>query len=283
MKIGIFTVCMPEFEPEECLQVAAELGYDGLEWRICEDKGDRAKPSFWNGNRTSMMPEDVLARAESLKRTAAALKLEMPSLAAYISCFDEEKAEAAFAAAKAIGARNVRVNASAYDPAKSFQEQVLANKKQFAKMEQLARNYGVRAVTETHMGMLTPTVVGTMQILEGLDPQFVGVMWDPGNQVREGLERYDMAIGAAGEYLAEVHVKNGRAQNVSIENGHLVWTTDWCQLQMGEVDWCAVVKELKKAGYNGWLMMEDFSSAIPDTKARLKNNVDFLRSFCDVR
>ena len=61
MKFGIFTVSIPEYDPEKALEVAAEIGYDGLEWRVIKDDGDRSKPSFWSGNRTSMTAEELLA------------------------------------------------------------------------------------------------------------------------------------------------------------------------------------------------------------------------------
>lgn len=33
MKYGVFSVSMPEYDPEETLKVLKELGYDGVEWR----------------------------------------------------------------------------------------------------------------------------------------------------------------------------------------------------------------------------------------------------------
>lgn len=282
MKIGIFTVSIPEFEPVRALEVAAAIGYNGLEWRVTQDKGDREKPSFWSGNRTSMTPEVLLECAPVLRSTAEKLGLEMPSLAAYTSCFDLETVENVFKAANAVGAKAARVNTAAYKPDVSFAQQLKENREQYAKVEQLSKRYNVKALIETHMGLLTPTVATAVQVLEGLDPEYVGIMWDPGNQVEEGKERYHYAINAAGPYLAEVHVKNRATRPVTLSNGTLTWQCDNVPLAFGEVNWPAVVEELKKANYDGWLMLEDFSTVQP-VNERIQANLDYLRGPCGVR
>lgn len=281
MKIGIFTVSMPEYTPERALEVASAIGYDGLEWRVTADAGDTEHPSFWSGNRTSMTAEVLQEKAPALRELADDLGMEMPSLGSYVSCFDFETVEHVFRAANAIGAKAARINVGGYDPAVSFREQIAKNREQYGKIEKLAARYKVKALAETHMGLLCPTVISTLEVLDGLDPDHVGIMWDPGNQVEEGTERYNMAIRAAGPYLAEVHVKNRAHRQIMVENGRLAWQVDNVQLQYGEVNWPAVISELKLNGYNGWLILEDFSSVQP-IDARLKNNLEFLRGPCGV-
>ncbi len=281
MKIGIFSVCTPEYEPERILEVGSSLGYDGIEWRVIADNGDFEHPTFWNGNRTSMTPEVLMERAEKLRETAKNLNMEMPSLGAYINCFDMDSAEAVFRAANAVGATSARINSSTYLPEVPYKEQIAQNREQFGKLEKLAKRYKVKALMETHMGLVCPTVVSSMQVLDGLDPEYVGLMWDPGNQVEEGGERYDMAVRTAGPYLAEVHVKNRAYQPVLIDNATLRWQCNTVQLQYGTVNWVSVISELKLAGYNGWLMVEDFSTVQP-VYDRLKNNIDYLRNVCGV-
>ena len=97
----------------------------------------------------------------------------------------------------------------------------------------------------------------------------------------EGAERYDMAIRAAGPYLAEVHVKNCVVNPLKLVGGRVVWNTVWTSLALGRVDWPAVVAELKANGYGGWLMIEDFS-LMQTTAEKLKDDIDFLRGPCGV-
>lgn len=281
MKIGIFTVCMPEYEPEQCFEQVAPLGYNGLEWRVCADSGDRSNPSYWNGNRNSMTPDVLIEKAPVLRSLAEKYGMEMPALGAYLNCSDMDGAEAAFKAANACGAKNVRVNTAGYRKDRPFLEQLREVREQYGKIERLAKKYGVRAVMETHMGLVNPTISTSMQILDGLDPAYAGVIWDPGNQVVEGSERYDMAIRAAGPYLAEVHVKNCIFNPKKMAGGRVVWDTLWTSLALGRVDWPAVVAELKTNGYDGWLMIEDFS-LMQTTGEKLKEDIDFLRGSCGV-
>jgi sugar phosphate isomerase/epimerase len=155
-------------------------------------------------------------------------------------------------------------------------EQVRGARERYARVSELAKRHAVRALIETHMGLLTPTVVSARSILEGLDPAAVGIMWDPANQVTEGLETYRMALDCAGEYLGEVHVKNQRHVMLGREDGRAVWKVENCPLQDGFVDWPVVIGELRNIGYDGWLICEDFSTAVP-IDARLSGNLAFIR------
>ncbi|MFP4379332.1 MAG: sugar phosphate isomerase/epimerase family protein [Candidatus Sumerlaeia bacterium] len=277
IKLGVFSVSMPDYEPMDALEVLAELGYDGVEWRVTNDEGDRENPSFWSGNRTSMTAEEVVERADALKTKASELGLEMPSLGTYIGCEDLQVVEGHMMAAKTLGAKSLRIGPGGYDKENGhYWDDIKKAKEQYAKVADLAAEHGVRALIETHMNLLCPSVSKTMRILEGLDPKHVGIMWDPGNQVKEGLEVYSMALDMAGEYLAEVHVKNMRYEKGERERGQQQWSDHWCRIQDGIANWPAIIDELKKRGYEGWMMFEDFSTEVP-LKDRLKNNVTWFR------
>lgn len=280
IKLGVFTVSMPDYEPAEALRVLKDLGYDGVEWRITTDTGDRAKPTFWSGNRTTMTPQELIERAPELKRQAAGLGLAMPSIGSYIGIAggDFDAAELNMRAAAAIGARSLRISAGGYAAGESYPAQVAKARAHYARLAELAARHGVRAVIETHMGQLGPSVATARAILDGLDPRHVGIMWDPGNQVTEGSEVYRMAIENAGEYLAEVHAKNARwVATDQVVAGQRIWKTEPAPLREGIVNWPEVVKALKVAGYDGWIFFEDFSSQAP-LRERLQDNLGWFRT-----
>jgi sugar phosphate isomerase/epimerase len=277
MKLGVFTVSMPEYEPLRALEVLAEMGYDGVEWRVCQDPGDRKTPTFWSGNRTSMTAAELMARAGELKAKAGALKLKMPALAAYIGCQDLAVVEEHFRAAAAIGARNVRISPGGYDRARGdYPAQVKEARAQYRKVARLAAKHGGRALIETHMGQLGPSVTKARAILEGMDPEQVGIMWDPGNQVVEGGEVYSMAIESAGPYLGEVHAKNLAFVKGEAKAERTTWQAVSVPMREGLVDWPEVIGALKKAGYKGWIHFEDFSEVQP-LSDRLRDNVAWFR------
>jgi sugar phosphate isomerase/epimerase len=277
MKLGVFTVSMPDYDLPRAMEKLAELGYDGLELRVFEDKGDRTKPGFWSGNRASITAAEIVARAGELKTKAAACGLAIPSLAAYVTSANLPAVEEHCRAAVALGAQNLRINACAYDAARgNYPEQVAEERARYAAVAQMATRYGIRAVIETHMGQLCPTVAAAVNVLRGLDPRHVGIMWDPGNQIHEGLEVYSIALESAGPYLAEVHAKNARYAAGDRANGRAVWKPAWCPLREGIVDWPGVIAALKSAGYTGWIMFEDFSTEHP-LDERLKGNLAWFR------
>ena len=287
MKFGVFTVSMPDYEPLEALEVLANLGYDGVEWRVTPDPGDKSRPQFWIGNRTSMTAEELIEQAPVLVKQAAALGLEMPSLATYIDCFGRargivskglETVELHMQAAVAVGAKALRIGAGQYSAqGAAYPEQVQAVRDQYTQVARLAEKHDVRALIETHMGQLAPTVSTAMRILQGLDPQYVGIMWDPGNQVTEGREDYRMAVQLAGEYLAEVHVKNAVYEPVGAKQGAIVWATRAVPVQRGIANWPEIMEVLEEAAYEGWLMFEDFSTDVP-LEERLRQNITWFRT-----
>jgi sugar phosphate isomerase/epimerase len=274
MKLGILSVSTPELDVTEAARAYAAAGLQGVGWRTTEDKGDRQKPTFWSGNRTSLTQEEVVARAAELKKLCASLGLEMPSLGTYVHASEPGNVERSLKAASAVGACAIRVNPSWYPVAgKSHSRLISESRDQFQEMAALGRRFGVRILIETHHGQLAPSVSKALQILEGLDPKEVGIIWDPCNQVQEGLETYPMAIDIAGPYLAEVHVKNLFFQ----KNPEGRWRPRYCKLEAGLVRWPEVLEELAKADYVGWLMIEDFHTDLP-VRDRLAQSADYLQS-----
>ena len=126
------------------------------------------------------------------------------------------------------------------------------------------------------MGLLTPSMSKAMEILKGMDPQHVGIMWDPGNQIDEGYERYPMALDIAGGYLAEIHVKNRQYVKGDYEHGRQIWKPAAAPVREGIADWYEIVQELKRRDYDGYLFFEDFSEDAP-LDERLKDNHDWFR------
>lgn len=281
INIGVFTVSAPEYDPFEALDVFARLGYTGVEWRVIQDPGDKSKPSFWSGNRTSMSAEELIEKAPELKKKARSLGLAMPSLGAYVDCSHLGVVELHMKAAVAIGAKSLRIGPGAYNREQGrYRDLFKKARAQYAKVAKLAARYRVRALIETHMGLLTPSVASAVAVLQGLDPAHVGIMWDPANGVTEGAETCAMAVDLAGDYLAEVHVKNVRAESRREADGRTLWCYKSCPPDVGIVNWPAVVAELKKAKFKGWFFMEDFSTEQP-LRERLEHDIRWFRRVLD--
>jgi len=281
MKIGVFTVCVPDYEPIEAIEKLKAMGFDGVEWRVTKDEGDKNNPSFWSGNRATFTAGELIENAESLKAKCNEVGMEMPSIAAYIDCNDLSQVELHLKAAAAVGAGAVRIGPGQYDrEGLAYPQQVEKAARQYAKVADLARKYGVRALIETHMNQLAPSITKAMNILRGLDPKHVGIMWDPANQIYEGLEMPQMAIAEAGQYLGEVHVKNAVNVKEQESDEQTIWKTTWASVRHGCVNWPEIIAELKKANYDGWLMFEDFSTTAPREK-QIADNLNWFRKLIE--
>ena len=274
-KISVFTVMIPDLAPEDAAQALKTHGYDGVEWRVHNGPVDTNQPpAFWSNNYCTLPLSNE--GAERGKAAAEAAGLEMPGLGTYIDVGDVESVEKGMEFAKITGAHNVRVNPGRWpDPdGLSYAESYERGKKFLEQCQALAKQYGKRAIVEMHHGTITCSAALSHRLVSNFDPEYIGVLHDAGNMVHEGFENYDMGIQLLGPYLAHVHIKNARYQAPDLGSG--VWKARWSALEDGVVDWGDLFGALKKANYEGWLGLEDFSGTYPTAQA-LPNDIKFLR------
>jgi sugar phosphate isomerase/epimerase len=274
MKLGVFTVGLPDLTPEEAVREIKDAGYDGVEWRVArvseEVRGE--EPSFWGNNLCTLAPtEEEARRARRLSEEAG---LEVPGLGTYVAVGDVEAADEAMAFALTAGASQVRVGAGAPD-GRPYEVLFTEAREFLQAVEDLARSHGVKALVEIHHRTICPSASLAHRLVSAFDPEFVGVIFDPGNMAQEGFEDYRIGVELLGPYLAHVHVKNAAFERPA---GGGVWEPRWAPLEDGVVDFRLVFEALELVGYEGWLVMEDFSGARPSREA-LKYNLEFVRSF----
>lgn len=267
MKLGVFTVMLPDLTPEEAAEELLSAGYDGVEWRVTRVPEARRNepPSFWGNNRCTLRPTQKEAKR------MRGFELSILGLGTYLAVSDLEATENAMHVAKLAGAPQLRVGVgspeggyvAAFERASSYLKEV----------ERLARRYGVKALVETHHQTITPSASLAHRLVSPFDPELIGVLYDPGNMVFEGFEDYRLGLELLGPHLAHVHLKNARF--VRSENG--VWRAVWSPLEDGVVDFPRFIDALTAVGYDGWLVVEDFSAARPSSEA-LRHNLRFVKS-----
>lgn len=277
MKVGVFTVGLPNLTPEEAARELAEVGYDGVEWRVTSipDEVRGEEPSFWGHNRCTLEPTEAeAARARDVSREAG---LGIVGLGTYVGVGDIGAAEEAMRFAKTAGAPQVRVGVARPDGEASFSGMFAESKAFLEGVEGLAGEHGVKALVEIHHGTICPSASLAYRLVSGLDPGKVGVIFDPGNMVHEGFEDYGMGLDLLGPYLAHVHLKNAAYYR---PEGGGVWRARWSPLEDGVVDFGRLFEGLERVGYDGWLVVEDFSDPSPDREA-LARNLGFVRGFLE--
>lgn len=278
MKVAIFTVCLPEYTPEEAITNLAEIGYDGIEWRVLDQSPSAdGRPGFWAGNRCTLPLTGLEADAPRIRALVESAGLSMPSLGTYASCADLDLVDQAMRAAVALGVPRLRINVPKYDGTEGYlalRDQALD---QYREVERLARQHGVRALMELHHGSLLSSASAAASFLASFDPTHVGVIHDAGNMVYEGFEQFRIGLEVLGPFVGHLHLKNSQWTRLGVRpDGSTTWEAGWATLSDGIVDLDGLFNALHQVGYDGWISLEDFSIT-PPYPDRLRDNLALVR------
>ena len=271
MKVGVFTVGLPDLTPEEAVRELKDAGYDGVEWRVTHvpESVRSEEPWFWGNNLCTLEPtQEDASRARTLAEGAG---LAVAGLGTYIEVGDLEATDEAMRLARTAGTERVRVGVGKaghgtysrmFDAARGF----------LTGVEELSGEHGVKAVVEIHHGTICPSASLAHRLVSDFDPERIGVIFDPGNMVYEGFEDYGIGLELLGPHLAHVHLKNAAYER---PEGGGVWRPRWAPLEDGVVDFEGLFAALRSVGYDGWLVVEDFSGARPSREA-LRHNLEVI-------
>lgn len=281
MKLSVFSVVTPDLTPEELAQAAQDAGLDGIEWRFKDIPADaqNEQPSFWRRNLCSI---DPAASDEELERFASITKqhgLETVSVVPYLTAGDLAATERVLEVAQKLGAKMIRAGVPGYDRSKNYNELYELEVRYLEGVQKLSQKYGIRSMIETHHVTIAPSAGLAHRLVSGLDPNLVGVLFDPGNMIHEGYENFRMGLELLGPYLAHVHIKNtGWVKKGQREDGSIEWESVWEPIDGGIVSWSQVFADLKSVGYDGYIGVEDFSRKY-DSKELLKKFAEQIRPY----
>ena len=277
MKFAVFTVSLPEWTPEEAVRRLAELGYDGIEWRITDDAPVGA-PGFWQGNRCTFPLASFLEDAPRIRALTADAGLAIPAIASYVQAADVENVARVLRGAATLGTPMARIQVPPYDGETGFAALWDRARRDYREVARLARVHGVKALVEIHFGTIVPSASAARRFLDDLDPAWVGAIYDPGNMVWEGHEQYRLGLETLGPYLAHVHAKNsGWRQTGRRGDGSIDWQAEWRPLDAGIVDFRELFAALRDVGHDGWVSVEDFTTERP-LADRVRENLRYLRA-----
>ncbi len=249
MKLGVYSIVLPDYRREEAAAKVAEIGYTGIEWTV--GYPDRV---FDSGEQWHVSLDRLEEDAPRAKQVAERYGLEIPSLGTSADTGDFEKIERLMAGAVAMGAPMLRIGSAGYDGSVHYDELRAMVIDNYRTIESLAARYGVKALIELHSRTICPSASSAMRILEQFDPAHVGAIFDPGNMVIEGMERWRMGVEILGPYLAHVHAKN----MAWVRGDDGTWQWENTSLEAGIADFREIVHALAEYGYDGYLCLEDF-------------------------
>ena len=294
MKLSVYTVSLPEYGIEEAAQLIKEMGYEAVEWRVDVTEGESPLKAmfanlpaeqqyafrYWTDNHATLNVNDIMNECLRAKKVCDELGLEICNLATTLKGKPEEM-ENTIAAAAAIGCKTVRGPMATYDPTRPYWEQFEEYRAYLRECEPLLKKYGVKFLIETHHGMMISSASSALRVLDGFDPEYYGLIYDPGNMVYEGYENYQLGFEMMGAYLAHVHVKTAAlVPGKEDEFGATKYNQAWVPLKKGSADLFAMIKALVKVGYDGVLSVEDFSNEKP-TREKLEENIAYLNQLIE--
>jgi len=266
MKFSVFTVIMQEFSRPEVVKHLSALGFDGVEWRVREG-GPHIEPA------------EIIEKADEIRKLTEDAGLELVSLATYFAPGDLEDIKRVAEGAKKMGAPMFRLMPPWFDGSVNYVALCQRTVDELKQVEALCLESELKVLLEIHMRNIIPSASAAHRIVSNFDPKAVGIIFDPGNMIYEGMERWLLGLELLGPYLAHVHVKNAKWQVVQGDSdGNLVWKPSWATLRGGMVNWGQVIADLKKVGYEGYLSSENFSTDLPVLE-RLADDLALLKSY----
>ena len=276
MRFAVFTASTPDWTPAEVVGHLSEQGWDGVEWRIT-NQSPADTPGFWAGNRATWPLDGLETSLGVLKELTRGAGLEFSSVGGYVSVADHRNADRMLAATAALSARQVRLTIPRMGSS-DYRTLFAATRNDLERAVTRAADLGVKVLVELHPETIVPSASAALRLVDGLDPAYVGVIHDLGNLLVEGYEATPTALQLLGPYLAHVHVKNPRWIPGEPEpDGTVHWRHEWAPLREGVGDIPGYLRDLQEAGYDGWIVSEDFSTDVP-LQQRLRDNLAYLRA-----
>lgn len=249
MKLGVYSIVLPDYKREDAAKLVSEIGYTGIEWTVGYKDNVFDSGEEWHVSMTNV--EDDAPRA---KEVADEYGLTIPSLGTSSPTDDVARIERIMRAAQVMGAPMLRIGAAGYDGKTHYNELYEKVVKDYNTIEKMAADHGVKALIEIHGHTICASAAATLRVVEHFDPQRVGCTFDPGNMVTEGMENWRMGIEMLGPYIAHVHAKN-MGWYYDDERG---WHWDNASLEGGIADFRMIFQALKDYGYEGYIDLEDF-------------------------
>lgn len=240
MKHYLFAKNFKDFSADELMEKCCMYGIDGPNALI--------RNGYWinESNLKEAMPVFV--------KTAEKYGLEVKYADTDIAITDVEKKADLLKAMSDSGIEKFRL---AYSYKKDFEGRIREieeyTKRNLAKVAEVAEKANIQAVVQIH-GLAYPHNATTAyNCVKGLDPKFLGVKLDPGNNFSiEGYELLTYQVPLLGEYICALGEKDAMmVRGEDKGDGNKGWYRPFAPAQNGATNHITLFEELKKIGFSG--------------------------------
>ena len=274
---------LPDWGLDETFDRLAAYGIDAVELRVRDNPPGDPAPSFWGRHAADVSPANILDKVPAIRAAAARTGVRVCTLAPRLWPDKPEVVDAVLAGAYAIdpdAPPMVRLSPPGYDRARPYREQFAAVRRGIEGLLPRTRVLGIKLLYEIHVGTVAMSAGRAHALLDGLDPEAIGAIFDLPNMSRVALEDTRQSLDLLGPFLAYCHIGGSRPVAGSPdEHGQRQWSWEFCALEQGIANIPQVVSDLRAVGYDGYLTIEDFSTR--DTDLKLREGTAYLRRLLD--
>ena len=204
---------LPDWDLDESFDRLAAYGIEAVELRVRDNPPGDAAPSFWGRHVADVSPANVLDKVPAIRAAAARTGVRVCTLAPRLWPDKPEVVDAVLAGAHAIDPAAppmVRLSPPSYNPASPYREQFAAVRRGIEELLPRTQELGIKLLYEIHVGTVAMSAGRAHALLDGLDPDAVGAIFDVPNMSRVALEDTRQSLDLLGPYLAYCHIGGSR-------------------------------------------------------------------------
>ena len=139
-----------------------------------------------------------------------------------------------------------------------------------------AARIGVGLCIETHIGYLTMSARYCIKLIDDVNMNNVGMLFEYAWVELAGAETGAEAVRKAARYISHIHIKDWKLET------RMPLVKKSCLMGEGTVDWDAVLPAIREIGYTGYISDEYekfwYPEDLPDAEIGMKHNLDYCRS-----
>lgn len=142
----------------------------------------------------------------------------------------------------------------------------------------LCERYGVKVGVQEHYGDNVSDSFGLRSLLEGIDPRFVGAIWDAAHDALAGVAP-ENGLDVVWDRLLLVNLKNAFYERVNGPEADVAeWKRHFTTARHGMASWPRVIAELRRRGYQGVVCLTAEYQEPADVEQLCRQDLEYVKA-----